>query len=127
MAGMETDRSFLESKTSSIFSFDRSIRFVVLLTSDGKPVMSVGRAGVTSLEPQSESDTVYVKASIAMNMSAPMNKYFGPLRTVVLIREKVMIICFSLAGRIMLISADPAFQLQKVEPLGRLIDELNIS
>ncbi len=123
---METDQSFLQAKADRIFAFDKSIRFFVLLTSDGKPIASIGRPGIASLEPESESETVYVKAGIAISMGAPMNKYFGPLRTVILMREKVTIVCFNLSGRIVLISANPDLQLQKVEQLGRLIDELHI-
>lgn len=114
-------------KAERIFSSDKSIRFVVLLTSEGRLIAEIGRPGVTSLEPASESETIYVKATIAMNMSAPMDKYFGRIRTVILIRDKVVIVCFNLSTRIMLISASPDFRLEKVEALGRLVDELNIS
>lgn len=124
---MSSEREVLDMKAERIFSFDKSIRFVVLLTSDGKAIGEIGRPGVTSLEPASESKTIYVKAIIAMNMSAPMNRYFGRIKTVILIREKVTIVCFNLSSRIMLISTNPDFQLNKVEELGRLVDELNIS
>ena len=124
---MSSEQEVLEMKAERIFSSDKSIRFVVLLTSDGRPIGEIGRSGVTSLEPSNETETVYVKATIAMNMSAPMDKYFGRIRTVILIREKVTIICFNLSSRIMLISANPDFQLDTVEQLGQLVDELNIS
>ncbi len=123
---MEINRDIFETKASRIFSFDKSIRSVVILTSDGKAISNFGRPGVTPLEPQSESETVYVKATIAISMSAPMDKYFGRVRTVILIREKVTIVCFNLSGRIMLISANPDFQLQRVEELGQLIDQLSL-
>lgn len=123
---METDRTFLEAKAGRIFSFDKGIRSVALLTADGKSIASVGRPGVAPLEPESETKTVYMKASIAVSMGASMNKYFGPLRTVILIRERVMIVCFNLSARMMLISAVPDFPLQKVEQLGQLVDELSI-
>ncbi len=123
---METDRSMLQMKVNDIFSFDRALRYVVFLALDGKPTASFGRPGVTSLEPESETETVYVKATIALNMSAPMDKYFGRIRTVILVREKVTIICFNLSARILLISTDPSFELQKIEKLGHLVDQLNI-
>jgi hypothetical protein len=124
--GMETNRSIFGEKANRIFSFDKSIRFVVLLTSDGKVMAEFRRPGVVSLEPQSEAETVYMKATIAINMSTPMDRYHGRIRTAILAKEKVTIIVFNLMARIMMISADPDFQLQKVEELGRLIDELNL-
>lgn len=124
---METDRSYLMEKAGRLFEFDPRIRSVVMLTSEGKPVVKVIRPGFKQLEPEAESETVYVKASIAISMSSPMNKYFGRLRTVILTREKVVIVCFNLAARIMLIIAEPDFQVGRVEELGQLVDQLNIS
>jgi hypothetical protein len=123
---METNRAIFEAKASRIFDFDKSIRFVVMLTLDGNVMAEFARPGVVSLEPPSEAPTLYMKATIAINMSAPMDKYHGRIRTAILVKEKVTIICFNLMARIMLISASPGFQLQKVEELGRLIDQLNL-
>ena len=123
---METNRAIFEAKANRIFEFDKSIRFVVLLTSEGKVMVEFARPGVASLEPKSESETVYMKATIAISMTTPMDKYHGRIRTAILVKEKVTIICFNLMARIMLISANPSFQLQRVEELGRLIDQLNL-
>lgn len=123
---METDQSILGTKANSIFSFDKRIRFVVLLTSDGKVTAEFGRPGVVPLEPRSEAETVYMKATIAISMSTPMDKFHGRMKTAILVKEKVTIICFNMMTRIMLISADPGFQLQKVEELGRLVDQLSL-
>jgi len=123
---VETNRAIFETKANSIFSFEKSIRFVVLLTSDGKVLAEFGRPGVVSLEPRSEAATLYMKATIAISMSTPMDRHHGRMRTAILIKEKVTIVCYNMVGSIMLISADPAFQLQKVEELGRLIDQLNL-
>lgn len=123
---METNQSIFGTKANSIFSFDKEIRFVVLLTSDGRVTAEFGRPGVVSLEPQSEVETVYMKATIAISMSTPMDKFHGRMKTAILVKERVTIICFNMVTRIMLISADPGFQLQKVEELGRLVDQLNL-
>lgn len=123
---METNQSIFGTKADQIFSLDKRIRFVVLLTSDGKVVAEFGRPGVVPLEPRNEAETVYMKATIAISMSTPMDKYHGRIRTAILVKEKVTIICFNMMARIMLISTDPGFQLQKVEELGRLIDQLSL-
>jgi len=123
---METNRAIFGEKATRLFDFDKSIRFVVLLTSDGKVMAEFIRPGVVSLEPRSEAETLYMKATIAINMSTPMDKYHGRIRTAILVKEKVTIICFNLMARIMLISANPDFQLRRVEELGRLTDQLNL-
>jgi hypothetical protein len=123
---METNHDISGTKLSRVFSFDRGIRFVVLLTSDGKVIASHGRPGVSPLEPASESETVYMRAAIAISMSEPMNKYHGRIRTAILVKEKLTIICFNLVTKIMLITCNPDFRLQNVEKLGQLIDQLNI-
>jgi hypothetical protein len=123
---METDRAIFQAKADRIFEFDKRIRFVVMLTSDGKLMAEFGRPGVAPLEPPSEAETVYMKATIAISMSTPMDRYHGRIRTAILVKEKVTLICFNLMARIMLISTDPEFQLQRVEELGRLIDQLSL-
>jgi hypothetical protein len=116
----------LESKVSHVFDFEKSIRFVGLLTSDGKVIAEFTRPGVTALEPKSESKTIYMKAAMAIAMSTPMDKYHGRIKTAILVKEKVVLICFNLVARILLVSAAPDFQVGKVEELGRMIDQLGI-
>ena len=123
---METNKAIYEGKAKRIFDFDKSIRFVVLLTSDGKLLAEFIRPGVVPLEPRSEAETVYMKATIAISMSTPMDKYHGRIKTAILVKEKVTVICFNLMARIMLVSANPDFQLQRLEELGRLIEQLNL-
>ena len=123
---METNRAIFGEKANHIFDFDKSIRFVVLLTSDGKMMAEFARPGVASLEPRTESETVYMKATIAISMTTPMDKYHGRIKTAILVKEKVTVICFNLMARIMLVSASPDFQLERLEELGRLIDQLNL-
>ena len=123
---METDRSIFGTKANQILSFDRSIRSVVLLTSDGKVLANFSRPGATSLEPPSETETMYMKATIAISMTAPMDKYHGRIKTAILVKQKVTIIGFNLMARIMLIMADPGFKLNRIDELGQLIDQLNL-
>lgn len=108
-------------------AFDKGVRSVTLLSSDGRPLAEVWRPGVAPLEPPSESENVYVKATIAINMSTAMNKYHGPIRTVILIREKLTIVFFSLESGMLLIFTEPRFPLQRVEELGKLVDQLNLA
>jgi hypothetical protein len=120
------EAKILETKVGRILDFDKSIWSVVMLSSDGRAMASFQRRGTAPLEPESETETVYMKATIAVSMSTPMDKYHGRVRSAVIVKEKVTMICFNMMGKIMLIMASPAFQLQRVEELGQLIDQLGI-
>lgn len=123
---METNRSIFGAKATKVLSFDRNIRSVVLLSSDGKVMVEFNRPGTVPLEPPSETETVYMKATIAVSMTTPMDRYHGRIKTAILVKEKITIIGYNLMARIMLISADPGFKLHRVEELGQLIDQLNL-
>jgi len=120
------EAKILETKVGRVLDFDKSIWSVAMLSSDGKAMARFQRPGTKPLEPESETETVYMKATIAVSMSTPMDKYHGRVRNAVIVKEKVTMICFNLMGKIMLITASPVFQLQKVEELGQLIDQLGI-
>ena len=109
-----------------IIKFDRRIRSVHVIDSSGKPVADADRPGLQSLEPETVTTTFFQRTAIAGMMGTAEDRFHGRTKTVIAIREKVILICYMLSGRIMLISADPAFPLGKVRTLGELIDELNL-
>jgi hypothetical protein len=121
------DREALELKAEGILAFDKGIRFVVVLRSDGRALAEVGRPGLAPLEPPGESENIYVKAAIAVSMSAGMNRYHGPISAAIVIREKLTIVFFNLSSRMLLISTEPGFPLHRVEELGRLVDQLGLA
>jgi hypothetical protein len=123
---VETNRSIFGPKANQILAFDKSIRSVVILTSDGKMMVDFTRPGAAPLQPPSENETVYMKATIAISMTAPMDKYHGRIKTAILVKEKVTIIGYNLMARIMLIMADSGFKMSRIDELGQLVDQLNL-
>lgn len=116
----------LETKVDNIFDFFRDIDIVAIVTSDGKLTQEFVRPGAVRLEPRQELKTMFLKASIAIGMTSPMNKYHGKLRSAVLVKEKVTIICLDLQTKYILMWASPDFNLGRLEELYRQIDQLGI-
>lgn len=121
---MVEDR-ILSTKAEALFNLDRRVRFIALLTSDGEVIGEVLRPGISSLEPESETKMVYTKAVIALGMSSPMDKYHGRVKSAVINRERVCIICYNFGPKVVLVSTEPGFQ--KFEELGRAIEKVGIT
>lgn len=114
----------LETKAETVFEFDKKIRFIAVLTTEGQVLGEVFRRGVVSLEPESDTKMIYTKAGIAFGMTSPMDKYHGRVKSVVMNREKVVVMCFNYGPEIVLVSAEPGFQ--KVNELGSLLEKVRI-
>jgi len=125
--GILVESRILETKIDNIFEFDKGINFIALVNSDGNLVKEFARPGAVHLEPHQELKTLFLKVSIAMGMSTPMNKYHGKLRSAVLVKEKVSLIFLELQAKYILIWASPDFNLGRLEELYRQIDQLGIS
>lgn len=118
------DERTLEAKAETLFEFDKKIRFVTVLTEEGKSVGEVFRRGVTSLEPEADTRMVYTRAGIVFGMTGPMDKYHGRVKSVLVNREKVVVMFFNRGSKVVLVSAEPGFE--KIVELGSLIDALGI-
>jgi hypothetical protein len=118
------DDRILEVKASVVFDFDKKIRFIAVLTTEGEVLGQAFRPGVISLEPESDTKVIYTKAGIAFGMTTPMDKYHGQVKSVVMNREKVVVLCFNHGPKIVLVSAEPGFE--KVGELEHLINKAGI-
>lgn len=118
------DDKTLETKSQKVFDFDKKLRFVAVLTTEGEVLGQAFRKGVVSLEPESDTKMIYTKAGIAFGMTIPMDKYHGRVKSFVMNRERVVMMCFNHGPKIVLVSAEPGFQ--KVDELGSLLEKVGI-
>jgi hypothetical protein len=118
------DDRTLETKAERVFDFDKKIRFIAVLTTEAELIGQVFRPGVVSLEPERDTKMIYTKAGIAFGMTSPMDKYHGRVKSVVMNRERVVMMLFNHGSKIVLISAEPGFE--KVGELGSLIERTGI-
>jgi len=115
-----------EQRLSKVFAFHRSLRFVSIVGKDGEPIATAGRPGLASLEPEEMTASIFSRAAIAWGMTERMNEFHGKIRTAIVIRERIVIVCFFTLGRMFLAFADPEFPIGETEGLGRLLDGLSI-
>lgn len=115
-----------ESRLAPVFAFNKAIRFVCIVDQEGNAIASLGRPGLISLEPEERTADVFARAAIAWGMSEGMNEYHGKVRTAIVIREKVTIVCFLGIGKMYLVFADPEFSISETERLGRVLDRLSV-
>jgi hypothetical protein len=118
------DARTFETKAKAVFEFDRKIRFIAVLTTEGDVIDEALRPGVVSLEPEGDTKMIYTRAGIAFGMTGPMDRYHGRVTSVMMNREKVTMMLFNHGPRIVLVSAEPGFE--KVGELGRLIETAGI-
>ncbi len=115
-----------EERIERVFAFSRAIRFVSVVGQAGELIASQARPGLASLEPEEATSTVFTRAAIAWGMTEEMNEYHGRIRTAIVMREKVTLVCFFTLDRMFLVFADPDFPVAETERLGQVIDGLSI-
>ena len=108
--------------TKPLFDLDRRIRCIVVLGFDGKKLAADSREGFESLEPEEETTRITEQTLIGMGMSAGANKYHGRVKAVLIVREKLSVIIFPLFEKLIMISVDPDFPLEKATAIAQLLD-----
>jgi hypothetical protein len=120
------ENRILETKVDNIFRYDSKVRFVAILTGEGEAVAEFLRPGVKSLEPDSETKMIYTKMSIAFGMTTPMDKFHGKMKQAIIFKERVTMLMYNLQGRVVMVSTEPSFQMQRLDGLNRLIESLGV-
>lgn len=114
----------MDDRAKAVFDFDERIRFIAVLTTEGKVVSEALRPGLVSLEPERDTRLVYTRAGIVFGMTGSMDKYHGRVRSVLMHREKVTMMFFNHGPQVVLVSAEPGFE--QVGELGRFIERVGI-
>ena len=109
---------------ADVFSFHPSIRFVVLVDRHGTVLDAVKRARLESLEPPEETGRIVERWTIARGMTTGTDDFFGRMKTIIVRRERLVELLFPSSEHMAIISADPAFPLDKTPKLERLLDKM---
>ena len=117
-----SQESWSRRELDSLLAVDRRIRFVVLCDLEGRTKLATVRKGVVPMEPQARTKLILAQAAIGNDMARSHNGYHGPVRMVVILREKLMLILFSIFDGFLLVTAEPDLPLEKAADLGRKLD-----
>jgi hypothetical protein len=120
-----TSHDILEA-CKSMFQIHESVQKVSILGLDGKELYSVGREGMRSKEPENATEALFVKLAIGRGMAESENGFHGRLKSIAISREKLTLVIFMTFDKILVISAEPDFPLDKIVKLGELVDKLQI-
>ena len=111
---------------SLIFAFHPSIHFVAIVGEDGTLLDSMKRAGLNPLEPPEETRRILERWATARGLTGGSDQFFGKMRTIIVRRDKLVELLFPLPGFMIIVSAHPAFPLDKTQQLESLLNKLQV-
>jgi hypothetical protein len=105
-------------------NFDSHVRHVLLLDSNGKPSVFIGRPGKTPLEIGETQKMFFTRAHILLKTADADDKFLGKTRTLIAEREKVTLVWFAFEKNFtVLVTAEPGFSVTRVDDLRRIVDD----
>jgi hypothetical protein len=111
---------------NKILEVHESVRYVYVLGLDGKEMYSRGRYGAPSGETEDATPDLFVKMAIGLGMAESQNKYQGRLKSIVVNRERLKLIIYVASDKILMISTEPEFPVDKIVQLDELVESLHL-
>jgi len=106
-----------------IFAFDKRVRFCALIDEKGNVVSSKSRPNLTSLNPETEDKRLFSQIGLAVLMDRGWDRFFGKTKAIIIAKEKVSILIYSLADlRAVVVAIEPDFPMARIGEIGELID-----
>lgn len=110
-----------KAELESAVSFHPSVRSVIVVDRGGKVLESVSRPGAESMEPPEEAEKIAVRFAVARGMSDLSETFYGKMTTIIVRREKLVELLFPHHDHVVIVSAEPAFPLERVPQLERVL------
>lgn len=107
-----------KSQLESVLGFDPSIRYVILVGQEGRPLARVDKQGASSLEPPEQTARILERFAVARGMTTGADSFYGKMETIIVRREKLTELLFPVAGQMVLVGAETNFPLEKTAQLG---------
>ena len=95
-----------ESLCASIFKLDPNIRFLAVITSNGKPLVSVSRPGFVPLVDQRDGEVILTEAALILRMQHEFDPKLGKMDYLTIKRELMSILVFPLGKDAVYVSCD---------------------
>jgi hypothetical protein len=106
-----------------IFAFDKRVRFCALIDEKGNVAKSKSRQNLTSLNPENEDKRLFSQIGLAVLMDRGWDRYFGKTKAIVISKEKVSILIYSLADlKAVVVAIEPDFPMSRIGEIGEIID-----
>lgn len=103
-----------ESICDRVIKLDPKIRFVVVITDNGKPLVSRTRHGLVQILDGNDGEVVLTEAALIIRMHREFDAKLGKVNYVIVKREKIAALIFSLGKDLLYVSCDLGSNLCKL-------------
>ncbi len=103
-----------EHTCDRIIKLDPKIRFVVATTGNGKPIVSRTRVGLVPIMDKKDGEIVLTEAALIIRMHREFDVKLGKVSYVIIKREKIAVLMFSLGDDLLYVSCDLGSNLCKL-------------
>lgn len=103
-----------ESICEKVINIDPKIRYVVAATDNGKPIASRARNGLVPIVNGKDGEVVLTEAALITRMHREFDTQLGKVNYLLIKREKITIIIFSLGQDLLYVSCDLSSNLSKL-------------
>ena len=103
-----------------IMKFDKRIRFAALVDGNGRILEGGMREGIEPIEPLEKTPHLIAKL-VSVQKAEDLADFFGKPEYSILVHEEIMAMIFRAGRRLVLITADRKFALNKVARLRSLV------
>lgn len=109
---------------AKVFRSDRRIRYCAVIDEKSREIAGGMRPGIESLESESESPRLRVQSVIARAMAETWDNFHGKADYMIVHRGKITVFAYFLSDhRLVLVSTEPDYSLQRFQALAELIDK----
>jgi len=102
-----------EQKCDRLLELDE-IRFTGLINKMGKLLSGGFKKGVTPLEDDAERQKMYMELALRVSMRMEFDYCLGPVKYTASRREKTVMMSFPMNNKVLLISAEPYVDIEKL-------------
>jgi len=103
-----------ESTCDRVIKLDPKIRFVVAITDNGKPIASRTRRGLVPIIDRNDGEVVLTEAALIIRIHREFDGKLGKVNYVIIKREKIAALIFSLGEDLLYVSCDLGSNLCKL-------------
>lgn len=112
-----------ENLCTALFKLDREIRYAAVLDKNGRVLAGGMRKGVRALEPKEEELRLMAHIVSESSTRETWDKYFGKTLYTIIKRGMVVLMVFPYDKRLVFVTAEPTFPLQKIPDIRDILNE----
>lgn len=110
----KTNEYFILDQKCKMLLQEDEIRFAGIINRMGRSVAGGSKKGIATLVDDAELQKMYIELALRVSMRQEFDYCLGPVKYCASRREKALVISFPLNSNILLVSAEPGTNIDKV-------------